>query len=162
MGKPIDPDNPCSVEANYATEMMAHMTKSIGVTGAPVKVDGMSSMPLTRAAPTKIKLDARVAATNKISGDMPQYPPIAKAAHIQGTVVLQAIISKEGTIEELQIVSGPPLLQQAALDAVKTWRYRPYLVMGEPVQVETLILFNFGTGVSAGQQQQQPANPTQP
>ena len=65
------------------------------------------------------------------------YPAVAKAAHISGTVVLQITISKTGTIENLHVVSGPPTLQQAALDAVMTWRYRPYLLNGEPVEVET-------------------------
>jgi protein TonB len=69
----------------------------------------------------------------------PAYPPIAKAAGVQGTVVLQATISKSGTIENLRVVSGPLMLQQAALDAVKTWRYRPYLLNGEPVEVETTV-----------------------
>jgi TonB family protein len=69
----------------------------------------------------------------------PVYPPIARAARVSGTVVLQAAISKTGTIEGLHIVSGPEMLQQAAFDAVKTWRYRPYLVQGEPVRVLTTI-----------------------
>ncbi|HUN84378.1 MAG TPA: energy transducer TonB [Terracidiphilus sp.] len=70
---------------------------------------------------------------------LPIYPPIAKAAGIQGTVVLQATISKTGTIENLRVVSGPSMLQQAAFDAVQTWRYRPYLLNGAPVEVETAI-----------------------
>jgi protein TonB len=70
---------------------------------------------------------------------VPLYPAVAKAAGVHGTVVLQATISKNGTIENLRLVSGPVLLQQAALDAVKTWRYRPYLLNGEPVEVETTV-----------------------
>lgn len=70
---------------------------------------------------------------------VPQYPPIPRAMGIQGTVVLQATISKSGTIENLRAVSGPVMLQQAALDAVKTWRYRPYLLNKEPVEVETTV-----------------------
>jgi protein TonB len=58
---------------------------------------------------------------------------------IEGTVVLEATISKSGTIENLRVASGPPLLQHAALDAVQNWRYRPYLLDGEPVEVETTI-----------------------
>jgi protein TonB len=69
----------------------------------------------------------------------PAYPAIAKAAGVQGTVVLQATISKNGTIENLRVVSGPLMLQQAALDAVKTWRYRPYLLNDDPVEVETTV-----------------------
>ena len=61
------------------------------------------------------------------------------AMRLEGTVVLAATISKAGTIENLRVVSGPAMLQQAALDAVKTWQYRPYLLNGQPVEVETTI-----------------------
>ena len=67
------------------------------------------------------------------------YPIIAKETGTQGTVVMQATISQSGTIENLRVVSGPAMLQRAALDAVKEWRYRPYLLNGEPVEVETTI-----------------------
>jgi periplasmic protein TonB len=77
---------------------------------------------------------------------LPQYPAIAKAAHIQGIVVLQATISKSGSIQNLRVISGPPMLQQAAMDAVRSWHYKPYLLNGEPVEVETTInvVFNLG------------------
>jgi protein TonB len=70
---------------------------------------------------------------------LPHYPPIAVAAHRQGTVMLQAMISKSGTIENLRVLSGDPMLQQAAMDAVGQWRYRPYLLNGQPVEVETTV-----------------------
>ncbi|HEY3705287.1 MAG TPA: energy transducer TonB [Terracidiphilus sp.] len=70
---------------------------------------------------------------------VPHYPPIALASRTQGAVVLQAVISKAGAIENLRVVSGSPMLQQAALEAVRQWRYRPYLLNGEPVEVETTI-----------------------
>ena len=70
---------------------------------------------------------------------LPVYPPIAKATGTQGTVVLQATISKNGTIENLHVLSGSPMLQQAAIDAVRQWRYRPYLLNGAPVDVETTV-----------------------
>jgi protein TonB len=76
----------------------------------------------------------------------PTYPPIAKAARVQGTVVLQATISKQGTIEDLRVISGPAMLQQAALDAVRQWRYRPYLLNNEPVEVETTVNVIFTLG----------------
>jgi protein TonB len=69
----------------------------------------------------------------------PAYPPIARAARQEGTVVLQATISKEGTIENLRVVEGPQLLRQAALDAVRSWLYTPYKLNGEPVEVETTV-----------------------
>ena len=73
----------------------------------------------------------------------PEYPVIAKQAGIQGTVVIRAFISREGTIERTQLLSGPPLLARAALDAVRQWKYRPYYLNGEPVEVETQITVNF-------------------
>jgi protein TonB len=76
----------------------------------------------------------------------PIYPPIAKAARVSGTVVLQATITKTGTIEGLKVISGPPMLVQAALDAVKTWRYRPYLLNNDPVEVDTTVNVIFTLG----------------
>jgi TonB family protein len=91
------------------------------------------------APPKKVMVSSGVAQRNRIGGDMPVYPAIAKAAHVEGTVVLQATIAKEGTIENLRVISGPAMLQQAAIDAVHTWTYKPYLLNGEPVEVETQV-----------------------
>src|SRR5579884_550875 len=73
----------------------------------------------------------------------PTYPPLARTARVQGSVVLAAIIGKDGTIQNLHVISGHPLLTQAALDAVKQWRYRPYILNGEPVEVDTQVTVNF-------------------
>jgi protein TonB len=73
----------------------------------------------------------------------PPYPPIAKQIRLQGTVVVQAFVSPQGTIERAQIVSGPAVLAQAALNAVKQWRYRPYYLNGTPIEVETEVTVNF-------------------
>ena len=78
-----------------------------------------------------------------ISKVQPTYPPLARQARVQGTVVLRALIAKDGSMEDLTVVSGHPMLVQAALDAVKQWRYKPYLVDGKPVEVETTINVNF-------------------
>ncbi len=90
-------------------------------------------------APSSIRLPSKLAEGFLIYKSIPQYPIIAKSVGVQGTVVLQAIISKAGTIENLQIISGPQMLQQAAIDAVKNWRYRPYLLNNQPVEVETTV-----------------------
>jgi protein TonB len=74
---------------------------------------------------------------------VPTYPPLARSARIQGTVVLQAMISKAGTIENLRLLSGHPMLAPAAIEAVRQWRYRPYILNNEPVEVETQITVNF-------------------
>jgi len=73
----------------------------------------------------------------------PEYPAIAKQAGIQGTVVIKAFISRTGAIERTELLSGPPLLAHAALEAVRQWRYRPYYLNNEPVEVETQITVNF-------------------
>ena len=73
----------------------------------------------------------------------PVYPALARQARVQGAVLLQAVISRQGTIENLQVLGGPPLLVKSALDAVRQWRYRPYILNGEAVEVETRITVNF-------------------
>jgi protein TonB len=73
----------------------------------------------------------------------PSYPALAKATRVQGQVVLRAVISRTGTIESLHVVSGHPLLVRAAIDAVRQWRYRPYVLNGDPVEVETEVTVNF-------------------
>jgi periplasmic protein TonB len=73
----------------------------------------------------------------------PVYPNVAKMARVQGSVVLSALISTRGDIEGLQVVSGSPLLVQAALDAVRQWRYRPYILNGSPIAVQTQVTVNF-------------------
>jgi protein TonB len=102
--------------------------------------------PPKPAAPSRIRVGGNVEAASIINKVAPQYPPIAKTAHVSGTIILHAIISKEGSIQELQYVSGPPLLMKAAMDAVKEWRYKPTLLNGEPVEVDTTIDVVFTLG----------------
>jgi len=96
-----------------------------------------------QAIPNRVRVSAGVQQGNLISQVKPTYPAIAKSARIQGAVVLQAEISKQGTIENLRVISGHHMLVQNALDAVKQWRYKPYLLNGEPVPVETTVTVNF-------------------
>jgi protein TonB len=98
---------------------------------------------LAVTVPKRVRISQGVSVGLLIHKVEPAYPLLARQARIQGDVVLTAIISKDGTIENLQVVSGHPLLIQAALDAVKQWRYRPFLVSGEPVEVETRITVTF-------------------
>ncbi|HET7185773.1 MAG TPA: TonB family protein [Terriglobales bacterium] len=95
------------------------------------------------AAPQKIRVSQGVAQGLLIHQVKPNYPPLARQARIQGAVVLQAVISKDGTIQGLHVVSGHPMLTQSAIDAVKQWRYKPYFLNGEPVEVETVVTVNF-------------------
>jgi len=96
--------------------------------------------------PRRINVSNGVAQDNILTKVPPIYPEVAKARHIQGTVVVQATISETGHIRELKVVSGPPELQQAALDAVRHWVYKPYLLNGEAVEVGTTINVVFSLG----------------
>jgi protein TonB len=80
---------------------------------------------------------------NLVHRVQPEYPALARSARIQGRVLLRAVISREGTIENLQVLAGHPMLVQAAIDGVRQWRYRPYILNGEPVEVETQVTVNF-------------------
>jgi protein TonB len=95
------------------------------------------------ATPQRVRVSGGVQAGLLIRKVSPNYPPLARQARIQGQVVLQAEISKEGTIQNLQLISGHPMLAPAAIEAVKQWRYKPYLLNGEPVAVDTQVVVNF-------------------
>jgi protein TonB len=89
------------------------------------------------------RIGGQVAEANLIRRVQPVYPPLAKSARVQGTVEFTATISKEGNIENLQLVRGHPLLVNAARDAVLQWKYRPTLLNSQPVEVITDIIVNF-------------------
>lgn len=99
--------------------------------------------PQVHTAPARPVIVSHWAEGNLIFRVQPAYPTLAKQARIQGTVELRAIISRTGTIENLTVLSGHPMLVKAALDAVRQWRYRPYLLNGDPVEVETSVTVNF-------------------
>ena len=102
--------------------------------------------PALQAAPADphaVRISSGVMAGQRINGAVPVYPPDAKAAGVQGSVVLHAIISKEGAVDSLKVLSGSDELAGAAIDAVRQWTYKPYLLNGEPTAVETTITVNF-------------------
>jgi len=100
---------------------------------------GSAAPPPPKVTPKRINVGGQVQSAKLVNQVRPIYPPLAKQARISGTVRLHAIISKDGSIQQLEMVSGHPLLVQAALDAVRQWRYQPTLLNGEPVEVETFI-----------------------
>ncbi len=109
----------------------------------------LSSTPMAipkAATPQRVRVSQGVSQGLLIHKVQPAYPALARQARIQGTVVLQALIGKDGAIQNLHVVSGHPMLTGAALDAVKQWRYKPYYLNGEPVEVETTINVNFTLG----------------
>ena len=96
-----------------------------------------------KATPSRIRVGGNVQQANLIRKVTPLYPPLAKQARIQGVVRFTAIIGKDGTIQNLQLVSGHPLLVEAAKQAVSQWQYKPTLLNGDPVEVVTTIEVNF-------------------
>jgi len=117
-----------------------------GVLGGIIGGAGGGLPPPPPKSNKPLRVGGNVMDAKKTRNVLPVYPQIAKTAHIQGTVMLHAIIDKDGSIQELQYLSGPPLLMRAAMDAVKQWRYSPTLLNGEAVPVETQIQVIFSLG----------------
>ena len=129
------------------------------VGGAPIGIPGevvlgsAHTMPvpakMPESAPVKrIRVASRVVEANLIHDVAPQYPPEAGRARIEGAVVLLATIGTDGSVKDVRIESGLPILAQAAIDAVRQWRYKPYLIDGEPVEVDSRITINFTLSAS--------------
>ena len=109
-----------------------------GPTSAPASAKTPDPVPVKR-----IRVASRVAEANLVHDVPPQYPPEAGRDRIEGTVVLLAVIGTDGTVKDVQVESGPSVLAQAAIDAVKQWRYKPYLLNGVPVEINSRITINF-------------------
>jgi protein TonB len=137
---PLASPSPQQVELPAVVEVpsTAPMTANTLVTPEPPSVEAASAP----ASPAPIRV-AQVSPGVLIYKVNPQYPPAARSARVQGSVVMRATIGTDGTIQQLRVVSGNPLLVNAAMDAVKKWRYRPYLLDGKPVEGETNITINF-------------------
>lgn len=108
----------------------------------PMTTGEMSQLappPNATLSGTWISVGSGVVAGRKISGNVPEYPALARAQHIQGIVLMWALIGTDGAIHNLEVIGGPPALQKPAVDAVRTWHYQPYLLGGRPVEVETQI-----------------------
>ena len=141
----------------HVDDLQAAPAPSLSIVGVSSEVTGSAipgigslpgaPPPITLLKPKVLNAPVRVATgvaeANLIRKVMPIYPPLARSVRVQGTVEFTAIISKEGMIENLQLVRGHPLLVEAAKEAVLQWRYRPTLLNGQPVEVVTDILVNF-------------------
>ena len=117
-----------------------------GIPGGVFDSPGTGTRPIMPVAPAVVTRPISV--SHMSEGDLvrkilPTYPPLARAARLQGQVVLHAVISKQGTIENLRVLAGHPILVPAAIEAVRQWRYRPYILNNEAVEVETQITVNF-------------------
>jgi protein TonB len=115
-----------------------------GVIGGIISSTAHNTLVVPKLAPPqRVRISQGVSQGQLIQKIVPQYPSIARSARIQGIVVLAAIISREGSIQDLKVISGHPFLVPPALAAVQQWRYRPYLLSGVPVEVETTITVDF-------------------
>jgi protein TonB len=140
---PVVGDPPPLAPFGGGMRMTDALPSSIGV--------GVGSGPVVSVAPARGPVSPLHVSTGVLQGMLlapirPVYPAIAKAAHVEGAVVVEAVISRKGTIESLRVVSGPLMLQQAALDAIREARYQPYRLNGEPTEVQTTITVNFRMG----------------
>jgi TonB family protein len=118
-----------------------------GPSNTPAALDGIvGTTPTTTpriAAPTRVRVSSGVSAGLLMTKVNPVYPKDARRARIQGSVIMQAIIDKEGNVATLELVSGHPALVDAAMEAVRKWKYQPYLLNGQPVEVQTQMQVNF-------------------
>jgi len=110
-----------------------------GVLGGIIGGTGGGMPPPPKPSQQRVRIGGNVQAAKMVRQIQPMYPQIAKTAHVQGTVILHAIIAKDGSVQELQYISGPALLMRSAMDAVHQWKYQPTLLNGEPVEVDTTI-----------------------
>jgi TonB family protein len=113
----------------------------------------LTSLAASQAVPVAVRADDNVMAVRLLKRVPPVYPPLARQARIQGTIILKVHITKSGDVANIQLVSGHPMLAPAAIEAVKQWKYDPYLLNGDPVEVETNVAVNFklaGTAPAAG------------
>jgi TonB family protein len=158
---------PCLAAGLFAVQVVVHQpgtAATAGQSGAPNVTPTLPSYREQQAPPKPLeggiivavppqavkpgppRVSSGVAEGNLTRLIEPSYPKSAKAAGIQGDVVLRAVIGKTGKVEKLRVISGPPILQAAALEAVKQWKYDPYILNRKPVEIETMITFRFRLG----------------
>jgi TonB family protein len=143
-GEPRATDSDSAV-AGDTPDAQNDRSTEVSVASSSPHVARLRARDTTRAAGWKqgIRVSSGVMATNLIESQPPNYPRLAKLTHIQGPVVLQVFISKDGTVDHVNAVKGHRLLRGAAKNAVQRWRYRPYLVNGRPVEVATIVTVDF-------------------
>jgi periplasmic protein TonB len=124
--------------------------RMVGIVGVPGGTGTAPPPPppaeAPEARPKRVFVGGQVQQAKAISQPMPPYPPLARSARISGVVRLAAVISEAGAIEEVRVISGHPLLVPAAVQGVAQWRYRPTILNGVPVKVDTTIDVHFNLG----------------
>lgn len=106
-------------------------------------VFSLSILSQAQVRSQRIRISQQVSQTLIVSKVQPQYPEEARAKHIEGSVIMRAEISKQGSVESLKVLSGDPLLASAATEAVEKWKYKPFVLNGEPIAVETQVTVSF-------------------
>src|ERR1700758_4364329 len=148
MAPKVIPKEVKIIKEEAAPDMSAGMAGGVpgGVAGGSMGgviggvIGGMGGAPPPpKPTASRIRQGGSVQAALLVNKVQPVYPPLARQTRISGTVRLHAIISKSGSVESLEVISGHPLLVRAALDAVQQWKYKPTLLNGEPVEVDTTI-----------------------
>jgi periplasmic protein TonB len=141
---PDAPEPPAIVWAGNPTMLSGSAAvPGFPFTAMPAPPRPVAPKPAPPAPQAPLRVGTGVQAANLIFGPKPVYPQLAKAARVQGTIKLQAIIAVDGTIKNLKVISGPPLLVNSAMEAVRRWQYKPTLLNGSPVEVITEIDVNF-------------------
>jgi TonB family protein len=129
-GQPVEIETQVVFKFQYKVSVVGGLIRG----GAP---------PPNAAAPKHLRVSAGVMEGNLLKHVDPVYPAMARKMHIQGEVLLQIDVSKNGTLSRVRAISGHPLLTQPAVDAVKQWEYKPFLLNGEPVEVESIAIVKF-------------------
>ena len=143
----MTPDAPEIGNASAATATGSPLTALLpGTTIPPAQPSAPAARPQPLLPSVPVRITSGVQSAKLVSGPRPAYPPLARATRTQGTVKIQAVIGRDGAIKNLQVLSGPPLLIAAAMEAVQQWRYQPTLLNGDPVEVLTDIDVNFTIG----------------
>ncbi len=135
-------DPPATTMTGFMEGSGAALPGAIADAGPTARVE----VAPAKRAPGPVRVSSGVAAGMLLTPIRPVYPSIARAAHVEGVVVVSAVISRDGRIERAHVLSGPPMLAGAALDAVETARYTPYRLNGAATEVETTITVNFRMG----------------
>jgi len=144
---PKSASTPVPATATPPPTLTADATDTSGLSDSdtatsPPRARGHESTSVSQSG-RLVNVSSGVMAANLLEAPMPTYPRLASLTHMQGNVVMQAIISKDGTVESVHVIKGHRLLRNAATNAVRTWQYRPYLVNGRPVEVATIVSVDF-------------------
>jgi|SRR5712671_1596315 len=147
-GKPVKVSMKVPIDFAFSDKIMESGVSADRSTTSP-QASSASSTPTpdpstdSQGTPKRIRVSSSVSRGLLIRQVAPVYPDAARRAHVEGVVLLAATINKEGRVADLQLISGPKELAAAAIGAVQQWRYNPYLLSGDPVEVETQIQVNF-------------------